>query len=125
MEKTVLIDGKEVKFRATAAIPRLYRIQFRRDIMQDMARLQKDIQKAKSSKKGSLPLDTLTIFENIAFLMAKHANPNMPEKKVGEWLDGFQTFSIYAVFPQIFELWKENLLTLVQSKKKHVPPSGK
>ena len=36
METEILIDGKKVKFRATAAVPRLYRIKFRRDIIQDM-----------------------------------------------------------------------------------------
>ena len=36
METSILIDGKPVKFRASAAIPRLYRIKFRRDIIQDM-----------------------------------------------------------------------------------------
>ena len=36
MEKTIEIDGRPVTFRATAAIPRLYRLRFHRDIMQDM-----------------------------------------------------------------------------------------
>ena len=36
MEKFIRIDGREVPFRATAAVPRLYRIKFGRDIMQDM-----------------------------------------------------------------------------------------
>lgn len=41
METEILIDGKKVKFRATAAVPRLYRIKFRRDIIQDMATVKK------------------------------------------------------------------------------------
>lgn len=36
MEKTINIDGKEVRLRATAAVPRLYRIKFGRDIMSDI-----------------------------------------------------------------------------------------
>lgn len=36
MTKEIIIDGRSVVFRATAAVPRLYRIKFRRDIMQDM-----------------------------------------------------------------------------------------
>ena len=35
--KTINIDGQEVLFAASAAIPRIYRIQFKRDIFQDMA----------------------------------------------------------------------------------------
>ena len=36
MVRTITVDGKEVTFRASAAIPRMYRMKFRRDIMQDM-----------------------------------------------------------------------------------------
>ena len=46
MERVIEIDGKAVKFRATAAIPRLYRIKFGRDIMQDMEALKKELEKA-------------------------------------------------------------------------------
>jgi hypothetical protein len=41
--KTVEIDGKEVTFRASAAIPRLYRNKFHRDIYKDLNELQKGI----------------------------------------------------------------------------------
>lgn len=50
MDKTIEIDGKQVKFRATAAIPRLYRIRFGRDIMQDMAALKKELEKAQEGE---------------------------------------------------------------------------
>ena len=51
MEKTIEIDGRPVTFRATAAIPRLYRLRFHRDIMQDMAFMRKEILKAQKEKK--------------------------------------------------------------------------
>ena len=38
-----------------------------------------------------------------------------------EWLDGFDTFSIYEVFPELLELWRANNATLVESKKKRIP----
>ena len=41
---------------------------------------------------------------NIAYVMAKHADPSIPDTPE-EWLDGFNTFSIYQVLPQIIELW--------------------
>ena len=34
--KTIEVDGKEVQFRASAAIPRLYRNKFHRDIYKDL-----------------------------------------------------------------------------------------
>ena len=39
-EKTVLVSGKEVRFRSSAAIPRLYRIKFKRDIFKDLSKLE-------------------------------------------------------------------------------------
>lgn len=41
LEKTVVISGKEVKFRSSATVPRLYRIKFKRDIFKDMAKLER------------------------------------------------------------------------------------
>ena len=117
MEKTIEIDGRPVTFRATAAIPRLYRLRFHRDIMQDMAFMRKEILKAQKEKK-SVPVDILTLFENVAFLMTKHADPSLEANTVEEWLETFSSFSIYTVFPVISELWLENVRTLVDSKKK-------
>ncbi len=48
------------------------------------------------------------MFENIAYTMAKHADPQIPNE-VDEWLDGFNTFSIYQVLPQLIELWGLNV----------------
>lgn len=124
MEKVIEIDGKEVKFRATAAIPRLYRIKFGRDIMQDMKAIQQAIEK---SEKGEEPIPPkmLEVFENVSYLMAKHATPEMEEKTVEDWLDKFDTFSVYVVFPQLMELWRANNATLVELKKKNALPTGK
>ena len=47
MEKTINIDGKEVRLRATAAVPRLYRIKFGRDIMQWCCTIKVDIENSK------------------------------------------------------------------------------
>ena len=33
LTKTIEIDGKEVTFKASAAIPRIYRVKFNRDII--------------------------------------------------------------------------------------------
>ena len=94
MEKFIRIDGREVPFRATAAVPRLYRIKFGRDIMQDMRDLQAAIEKSESGEQP-IPVKLLEVFENAAYLMARHADPDMKEHSVEEWLDTFGTFSIY------------------------------
>ena len=128
MERTVNIDGREVRLRASAAIPRMYRIRFRRDIIQDMSSIQRAISQARENvtklntdendEVSSLPLDALTMFENIAYLMARHADPEAVPDSVDAWLGGVETFSIYQVMPVIQEMWEENLRTLNEPKKK-------
>ncbi len=117
MEKIIEIDGKQVKFRATAAIPRLYRIKFGRDIMQDMKELAGALEKSEKGEEN-IPPEFLEVFENVAFLMARHATPDMEATTVEDWLDGFDTFSIYVVLPQLLELWRLNNQTLSNAKKK-------
>lgn len=113
--KQIEIDGKQVSFKASAAIPRIYRIKFGRDIYADLRQLEKAVGDNQEAASG---LDTLSLemFENIAYIMAKHADPTVPSTPE-EWLDGFNTFSIYQILPQIIELWGLNVQTAVQSKK--------
>ena len=117
MTKIISIDGRDVPFRATAAIPRLYRIKFGRDIMQDMRSIQQAIEKAEADQE-TIPVQMLEVFENVAYMMARHADPEMKEHSVEDWLDTFDTFSIYVVFPQLLELWRANNQPIAESKKK-------
>lgn len=123
MIKEIEIDGRMVKFRATAAVPRLYRIKFRRDIMQDMREINEAVQKSESGE-DPIPPRLLEVFENVSFIMARHADPEMKETTVEEWLDGFETFSIYTVFPELMELWSANNESIATVKKKQDPPTG-
>ena len=41
--KNIAIDGKQVAFKASAAIPRIYRLKFQRDIYKDLRVLEKSI----------------------------------------------------------------------------------
>ena len=124
MTKTIEIDGKPVTFRATAAIPRLYRIKFRRDIIQDMKAIQEAMDQAEKADTP-IPPQLLEVFENVAYLMARHADPSMTASSPEEWLDEFDTFSIYVVFPELLDLWRANNQTLVSAKKKAGLLTGK
>lgn len=117
MEKTIDIGGKSVRLRATAAVPRLYRIKFGKDILQDISRLEKALKKAEQEENAFSVAD-LETFENCAYIMAKHADPENVPGSIDEWLDQFDTFSIYLVLPEIIELWRLNEATAVESKKK-------
>ena len=115
------IDGKQVPFKASAAIPRIYRMKFQRDIYKDLKALEKSVGDNKE-EQSNLDMFSLEMFENIAFVMAKHADPAIPNSPE-EWLDGFNTFSIYQVLPQLIELWGLNVQTDVESKKNFVQQS--
>ena len=115
LEKAVTIGDKEVKFRSSATIPRLYRIKFKRDIFKDLSRLEFSYSK-KKKEDGSFAIEDLEIFENVAYIMAYHADHSIPDN-IDDWLDQFEMFSIYEVLPEILELWGSNLVTDVASKK--------
>lgn len=123
MDKIITIDGREVKFRATARTPRLYRMLTNRDMIKDMNFLAKGFSDAKDKKNedsimSKLSTEHLIIFEDSAFVMAKQADPDMTEKTADEWLDTFNMFDIYEIFPQLMELWNLNTATTAESKKK-------
>lgn len=54
------------------------------------------------------------MFENIAYIMAKHADATIPDTPE-EWLDDY-TFSIYQVLPQLIELWDLNARRMLRIK---------
>ncbi len=118
MDKTINIDGREVKFRATARTPRLYRAIIGRDMIIDMNKLQQKFKKVETGEEKSLDVADLQIFEDTAYIMARHADPDMKELTADEWLDTFGMFSIYEILPQIFELWALNTVQTSTPKKK-------
>ena len=124
MTKKIQIDGKDVVFKASAAIPRIYRLKFHRDIYKDLRDLEKAVDSS-SAEESNLDLFSLEMFENIAYIMAKHADPTAVPDSPEEWLDEFSTFSIYHVLPEIIELWGVNIQSEVESKKNFARVSGK
>jgi len=123
MVQNIEIDGKQVPFRASAAIPRIYRMKFQRDIYKDLAALEKAVGD-NTEEVSNLDMFSLEMFENIAYIMAKHADPGIPDTPE-EWLDEFNTFSIYQVLPKIIELWGLNVKVDVEAKKNFSQLTGR
>lgn len=127
MEKVIHVGTQDVKMRASALIPRLYRFKFKRDIIRDITQLKKAYEKAlnlpetateEEKEEAQLSVLELTMFENVAYIMAKHANPMLPDEP-DEWLDQIDgVFSIYEVLPQILELWNLSQAQTSVPKKK-------
>ena len=117
---TITVDGKEVTLRASAAVPRLYRIKFRRDIILDMQAVARAMED-KDQMGQDLPMEALELFENMAYIMAKHGDKDAVPDSPDEWLEEFPTFSIYKIFPVLQALWEGNMEALDVAKKKLEP----
>jgi hypothetical protein len=135
IKKIINIDGIDVPFKASAAVPHLYRMKFQRDIYKDFAVLQKSVNEQKKSDTADVPEDTeenisphesgldiesLEVFENLAWTMAHHADPENVPDDPNDCLESFNVFSIYEVLPKLIELWGLNTQSMAESKKKLV-----
>ena len=124
MRRTIEISGIQCEMKSSAAIPRMYRLKFGRDIFVDMQKIAKQVEaqnrlkedlKKQAEKKGeefdesefesTLPIESLEMFENIAFLMHKHG-------------DQFDMFDIYKILPEILEMWNMENKQMSKAKKK-------
>ena len=117
MEKTIVIDNKEIKFKATAATPMVYRRTFGRDIYIDATELYKSM-----ATGEQFSVDSLNALEDIAYCMNSQAEGREMkretiEKDMENWLEQFETFSIYKVLPQLMELWSLNTKQTAKPKK--------
>lgn len=115
IKREIEICGKMVPFRSSATVPRLYRAKFKRDIFKDLSKLESSYT-GKKSEGREFQIEDLEIFENVAYIMAYHADNSIPST-IEEWLDQFEMFSIYEVLPQILELWGDNMQTDIAAKK--------
>lgn len=125
MEKTIVVDGQNIKFKATAGTPRVYRQAFGRDIYLDLTKLYEDM-----SKGTDLSANSLEIFENVAFCMYSQAEGKTlsrenVESEMSDWLDTFSTFSIYKIIPELMDLWRLNNETSVSPKNQATRPNDR
>ena len=122
IKREIEICGKMVPFRSSATIPRLYRAKFKRDIFKDLAQLEKSY--SGKQEGAEFQIEDLEIFENVAYVMAYHADNSVPAD-INEWLDQFEMFSIYEILPQLLELWGDNMMTEVHARKNLAAVQGK
>lgn len=126
VKKEIEIDGRMVPFKASAMTPILYRRINGRDMFKDMSRLADELPtegQGEEGKKQDISVEDLSIFENIAYCMAKHADPGIPPLE--EWFDQFDVFSIYLVLPELIDLWRVNQMTEAEAKKKQSQLQGR
>lgn len=130
MEKTIIVDGKEVKLKTNAGLLRKYRKIYGRDLITDMDYIMDALSKAVESNVkdeilfSTLPVGVLDIFENLAYAMNKYGDPSIPDN-IDDWLEGFETFDIYTIFPHIIDLWNMDNQTTSEVKKNNEKPQEK
>ena len=114
MEKTLNIDGKDIRFKSTAGTLMRYRMNFGRDLIKDIAKLEKRY-KSVESGEDEFEIYDLEMFEKIAWAMAKTANNDIAD--IENWLDEFESFSIMVILPEIMDLLIANMKQEQESKK--------
>lgn len=109
MEKIIKIGNKEVALKTTGATLLRYKMQFGKDLLTELIKLDA------AYHGGKLNVEKLDfeMFFNILWVMAKTANPDI--KPPIEWLDGFEELPIMEIVPEVMELLTKLMRT---SRKK-------
>ena len=125
MQKTITIDGREVKFKASASLVYRYKAQFGKDLLDIIMPFISAIASAQASGAGELDLgavlggaDGMEIADvyNIIWVMAKTANPDIPEPI--DWYDSFDEFPAIDIGQELIDILIPSMITTEKSKKK-------
>lgn len=122
METTIIISGKEVRLKSTAATPMRYKAQFRKDYFSELMKLGKIFNGKIDAENSEINFENITyeelslfdfeVFYNFIWVLAKTADPTIPEPLT--WLDEFDEMPMEAILPEITDL----LQSSIKSKKK-------
>lgn len=126
MEKTITIDGKAVRLKATASFAVRYKQEFGTDVLLTITPFLNGIIKAITEKQKTEEA-IQTVLENtegfeivdlykIVYILAKTA-----DKEIGDlntWLDGFDTFPLNEVLPAVADVLIPSLFSTKEIKKK-------
>lgn len=111
MRKIITIEGKQIAFQADGGTMRKYRRFFNRDFLTDLIKLENFIKTGKTED-----VEMATVVENITWVLAKRANPNIPE--VDEWLESFEDpMAIIKASKAVFSIITASQQPTVQPKK--------
>lgn len=120
MIHTVTIDGTQLRMRASARVPFLYRSFFNRDIFADIQSLMDHIQ------AKTLDDDAVDVVERVAWVLTLNADPEAlaaaqltdTQEAFSTWLDQFDNVLTFmqAAYP-ILDMWIANVAALAVAKK--------
>lgn len=100
MEKTLIIDGRQIKFKSTGGVMMRYRNQFNADFLAEV--------RALSDEQFSF-----ASVERIVWVLAKTADNSIPEPQT--WFDGFDSIDLLSVWQELSPLITASLNTKVKN----------
>lgn len=110
MERVFEVEHKKVGVKCSAGTVRTYRNLHARDLILDMAALEKELVETKTLTPASEE-----IAENVSYIMAKEYDETLPD--INEWLSSFSPYFVYTIVAQCIYMWRENLVSINSSKK--------
>ena len=110
MRGSIIIASKTVELKATASTLRRYRAWFNRDLIKDFKAVERDF-----NNGGDLSGEVIEIIENLTFVMARQADPNVPVL-IDDWLDQFESFPIEDFAIDVVTLWAKSLKADIELK---------
>lgn len=128
MQKIIEVEkGKSLNFKASAFSPIMYNKLFPgRDFIRDMESLKSSHKDG--SRASDFSMDDYEHFVRIAYTFAYQGlapTPRQTEEQkeflqqypdAWEWIDSFNTFSIYEILPDIMKLWYDNEKQIAKGK---------
>lgn len=112
MEKTILIDGQPVRFKATGGLGYRYKAQFGREYIADAIALENFSVSSTTDDAGEPVYDftklSLDLLYNILWTLAKTADDSIPSPM--EWLDSFDVFPVLEVYGEVKDILANNLV---------------
>lgn len=135
MQKIIEVEeGRSLNFKASAFSPIMYNRLFPgRDFLKDMDALKT----AHEDKEDTFEMSDYEHFSRIAYLFAYQGLAPSPRQtqeqkefleqypSTWDWIDSFDTFSIYQILPEIMELWYKNEKQISKSKNPVPAPPEK
>lgn len=121
MEKVIVVDGQEIPLMVVAGCTRMYKLQFRRDLIRDIYKMKK---LEKYIKDGELEMSDeaiavidFEVFSDLLWVFAKKADKTIPPPM--EWEDQFTSLPFREIFPEVIHLLNI-LLEGLEAQKKQV-----
>ena len=116
MEKIITIDNQEVKLKVTAGCLRMYKLQFKRDLIKDVFKLKKlenhIVDGELDLSDEAMSLIDFEMFSDLLWTFAKKGDKTIPAPM--EWEDNFVSIPFKTVYPEVVEL----LTALLDGQKK-------